>query len=675
MPEIPDTDLSGRVLDAIIGEGWELIVPGHGLPVVSGANTFIFPMLQMMNTVILTATAIMVGYIFCFGVVGTANEGVPLGRRYHSMWVPIRAALGVTWLVPLPYISIMQIILLTCISWSITFANDIWSAGLDFLATNTGFTSPIETEDTAQVQNLAGGILDNLIAQDYFSYKLDIPLVDNKTFETFEEDEGHKVYYQFFPPDTQGVAMEDMGRAVLTCEDPHGTLCWARYDALTRLIDDMALISKGIISINTEYLDFPKPNKDDFNNAVETYRQAVATGAAEYFEDKNNDLTDKIKEFVEGAKQEGWASAGQWYWQMARIQIEVTDELTYCPEVEMFNEVLLNPSISFAQIGEYLAAAKAYRESAVQSIGGSPGAEADLMDIRGREDGIDWLIAKLDIANNFVDDISDPETDIVTSLSSIGHKIIIISETLLAGAAAIEITNETIKQADQSFTGIVTTLIPGLSIKKKIILGVIIGTLKFLSKLVFILILMLFPLGVALAFYLPAVPFMLWCLSILNWIILILESLVAAPLWAAAHAMPNGEGFAGDHGKPGYYIFIHILLRPALMVTGLLLSIIVLKGVGFFIGEGFKVFADGMNDGYLQGAVTQITMMFVFGSLTALYAHRIFGLIFHLPDNVMRWVGGHVHSMGESMDMDKFKGQFGNFVREKKNWLGRTFRK
>ena len=431
----------------------------------------------------------------------------------------------------------------------------------------------------------------------------------------------------------------------------------------------------GIISINTEYLDFPKPTKQDFNNAVETYRQAVAASAGEYFDEKNNQLTEQIEEFVDEAKKVGWASAGMWYWNMARIQAEANDELANCPEVDSFNETVLNPSISFAQIGEYLAAAKAYRESAIQSNGGSPGSEAELMDLRGHEDGKNWLLAKLDLANNFVDDISESDSDLVTTLSGIGHNIIITSEILFAGAAAIEIGQETIKQADQSFTGIVTTLIPGLSIKKKVILGIIIGTLKFLSKVVFILILILFPLGIALAFYLPAVPFMLWCLSVLNWIVLILESLVAAPLWAAAHAMPNGEGFSGDHGKPGYYIFIHILLRPALMVTGLLLSIIVLKGVGFFIGEGFKVFAEGMNEGYLQGVVTQITMMFVFGSLAALYAHRIFGLIFHLPDNVMRWVGGHVHSMGESMDVDKFKGQFGNFMREKKNWLSRTFRK
>ena len=243
MPEVPDTDYSGRLLDAILGNGWELIIPGKALPAETAASTFVFPMFQMFNGVVLTATAIMVGYIFCFGVVGTANEGVPLGRRYHSMWVPIRAALGVSWLVPVPHISILQIILLTCISWSITFANDIWSAGLDYLTTNTGFTVRQVTEDTAQVENLASGIMDQLIVQHYYNYKLDIPTVDNTMYEIDTEDEDHIVIYYFYPPDTKGIVLEDMGRVVLKCEDPDGLLCWTRYNAIEQLVRDLVPIS------------------------------------------------------------------------------------------------------------------------------------------------------------------------------------------------------------------------------------------------------------------------------------------------------------------------------------------------------------------------------------------------------------------------------------------------
>ncbi|BBO86762.1 DotA protein (plasmid) [Desulfosarcina ovata subsp. sediminis] len=674
MPDIPDTDLSGQLLDNIFGNGWELIVPGSSIPEETVVSTFVFPLFQMLNAVVLTATAIMVGYVFCFGVVGTANEGVPLGRRFHSMWVPIRAAMGVTWLIPLPYISILQIMLLTCISWSISFANEVWSTGLDYLETNTGFIATAETEDTAQVENIAAGIMDNLIIQHYYDHKLDIPTENNVIYETITKNGEHQIYFVFYPPDTDGIVTEDMGQILLNCEDPEGQLCSARYDALEQLVKDLVPISLGIIGINTASYSSSIPTADDFNDAVETYRQTVANNADAYFDEKNTDITEKIHEFVEEAKQLGWSSAGAWYWNMARIQAEASDEISNIPEVDSFNENVLNPSVSFGQINEYLTAAEAYRESATQSVEGSPGSKMDLMDIRGGDDGIKWLLAKLNFSNGFVDLITDSDSDIVTSLASTGHTIIGMSELLLGAAALIDIGQETIKQADNSFTGIVTTLIPGLSMKKKIVIGVIIGTLKFLGKVVFLLIFILFPLGVGLAFYLPAVPLLLWVMSVLNWLILILETLVAAPLWAAAHAMPSGEGLAGDHGKPGYYIFIQILLRPVLMVTGLLLSIIVLKCVGAFIGECFNIFSEAMNDGYLQGPVTQISMMFVFGSLAALYAHRIFSLIFHLPDNVMRWVGGNIHSMGESMDVDKMKNQFGSFLRENRNWIRRSFK-
>jgi len=60
-------------------------------------------------------------------------------------------------------------------------------------------------------------------------------------------------------------------------------------------------------------------------------------------------------------------------------------------------------------------------------------------------------------------------------------------------------------------------------------------------------------------------------------LILVLEAVVAAPVWIAAHAMPEGEGIAGEHGRRGYMMLINILLRPSLMVIGFFLSIVLIS--------------------------------------------------------------------------------------------------
>ena len=95
------------------------------------------------------------------------------------------------------------------------------------------------------------------------------------------------------------------------------------------------------------------------------------------------------------------------------------------------------------------------------------------------------------------------------------------------------------------------------------------------------------------------------------------------------------------------------------MVVGLLMSIILLTGVGEVIGLGFKIFANGMLEDRIRGIPTAIAMMFLFGGLSVMFAHKIFGLIMHFPDHVMRWVGHYISGSGEAQDLEKIKSGFG----------------
>jgi conjugal transfer/type IV secretion protein DotA/TraY len=64
----------------------------------------------------------------------------------------------------------------------------------------------------------------------------------------------------------------------------------------------------------------------------------------------------------------------------------------------------------------------------------------------------------------------------------------------------------------------------------------------------------LFALGFIWAYYLPALPFLLFWGGVINWLILVVEALVAAPLWIAAHAMPEGDCMAANAGRQGYML-------------------------------------------------------------------------------------------------------------------------
>lgn len=116
---------------------------------------------------------------------------------------------------------------------------------------------------------------------------------------------------------------------------------------------------------------------------------------------------------------------------------------------------------------------------------------------------------------------------------------------------------------------------------------------KYISFLLFCVFLPLLLYGLVLAYYLPAIPFIRWVSALIGWVILIVESLVAAPLWLCAHALPEGDGAAGQHGKRGYFLLLAILIRPPLMVTGFFSAIILMNVLGIMIGQSFEMFVAG----------------------------------------------------------------------------------
>lgn len=169
-----------------------------------------------------------------------------------------------------------------------------------------------------------------------------------------------------------------------------------------------------------------------------------------------------------------------------------------------------------------------------------------------------------------------------------------------------------------------------------------------------------------LAFYLPVLPTILWLLAIMGWLILVIEAMVAAPVWAAAHAIPEGEGIAGQHGKQGYMMLLNVLLRPALMVFGFMIAIALVNSTAtlaaYMIGEGVISSKTGLGGhgiggpfAFLMSLVSSIVLVTV---TMIIVIHKTFTLVTWLPENVIKWAGGHGSGLGEEGDERRVAGVF-----------------
>jgi conjugal transfer/type IV secretion protein DotA/TraY len=166
----------------------------------------------------------------------------------------------------------------------------------------------------------------------------------------------------------------------------------------------------------------------------------------------------------------------------------------------------------------------------------------------------------------------------------------------------------------------------------------------------------LFSAGVLLAFYLPALPWILWMSALIGWLILIVETLFAAPLWAVGHLIPEGDGFAGQHGRQGYMLLLGVLARPPLMVVGFFTSLIIFSVFGNFVGYCFSIFHSSVTAGHAVGVVSTIVQIIILTSAILVFSHKIFSLMNILPERVCNWVGQLNQNLGEESDPAQVRG-------------------
>jgi len=153
--------------------------------------------------------------------------------------------------------------------------------------------------------------------------------------------------------------------------------------------------------------------------------------------------------------------------------------------------------------------------------------------------------------------------------------------------------------------------------------------------------------GVLFAFVAPGIPFYYWLKSLLGWLFLVFESIVAAPFWAAAHCLPEGNGLAGHHARKGYILALDILIRPVLLVIGVVSAIAIMQAVGWLYSTMLDSFSVNMaaflNFGPIAEFVFTIIITWIMYSLAI---HVYTTGITQMPQKIINWIGGIGASLG-----------------------------
>ena len=630
------TDASKRFLDALLGPGWDAW--GQGLGGAQPAELML-EIFSAFNLVALTAISALFIWVLAISVAGTAHEGTPFGKRYSSLWMPLRFVGAMGALAPIfKGLSLFQVAILACIGFSVNLGNFVWELGTDYFVEHAGqITVQAPDQNVTHYAAIANGTLESLTLQYYLAQRRGQSVEPGGEWEYNGNwiRSGGEYRFQF-----NGNA----GSITIGCVNEGDALCRGKVNAVGTAISSLSQVA-------SQLADPTVPSSEieplALHNAANKINETILSSMKEYAQQGR--LREKLNDFQETSRQYGWFVAGSSYWSIAWINQEVREamysDITYQPKTITLSELwamnygLQDYEAVKERVANYIKTAYSTRRGIADTTA-HPGVTDEG---RAFDEIINWLRSTLNglfganILSSAVEKLST--NDPIMAFSNVGDYLIGTAWGLATALGALDVTHSMGKAIP--FVG---NAIPNLD--------------KYIIFVLFSIFLPLLLYGLALAYYLPAIPFIRWISALTGWVILIVEALVAAPLWLCAHALPEGEGAAGQHGRRGYLLLFAILVRPPLMVAGFFCAVILLNVLGQMVGTGFEIFIAGTSQSKIIGITGSISMLVILGAIVLMTANKFFSLIHYLPEHVTNWIGQQFHSLGEKEDQSGTKNVF-----------------
>ncbi|MFO7838616.1 MAG: DotA/TraY family protein, partial [Desulfosalsimonadaceae bacterium] len=365
-------DKATQMLSELFGDGWtEILWSGQE---IQGEPSLIIPILNMFNVIMLAAVSLILLYVVTHAFVGSAHEGTPLGRRLHSIWVPVRSVLSISLLAPIPWapmLNFIQGVVLVFVGFSIQFANTAMNVGIEYLTTHHGqVIASVPTDLTDAASRAAEtGLHNYLIQYHQYWFQENDDLVTGYDKKVREPDNGFlgfggtngywEIDYRFKNPEP--FSKDVMGNIVVQCKNPDEGLCRARQSALEDLLANMEEVaSRKVEQLYGE--DSRPPSEYEVTGMVGGYGETVTEAIKQRIDRENPEFKQELEAFGDTIKEQGFVMLGSYFWAMSRFSMALQDQVGATVSAEDYSEKLLENQVvaNFNQIDVSLSSLDSY---------------------------------------------------------------------------------------------------------------------------------------------------------------------------------------------------------------------------------------------------------------------------------------------------------------------------
>lgn len=676
--EPPPGDISGRYIK-------ELFLSDGSKP------SALANVIGEINKVWFIFCALLVFFMMSMGLIHSAADGEFFGKRHSAIFVPARILIAGTMLVPgaTDNMSLIQKTVAQVSYYSIGAASKVWEMTISSVAQGKTLTPPGDPNAPDVVRVLLEGEVCRLIITRFINDPNNVAQAAgarNSVVWNFDMADGKGIFSADYVRNGQLINRGMCGEIVVTLPKGGFVSTPTVKGSIEHLIAPEFSIDKAAFEVQNRWIReqlngeirllaqelFQKIMTDGDLSEVE--RNKAVSASYRLINDYNRRLAEAINQAAmqatssatnalnQAAKTDGWSSAGAYFLMLTRLNGQVASAATSKITGEDF----------LATNGRVSTAIASARDSGLAMtifarFFGASGAEDLLIQMNKVREmteivtgqisegvireashagvrpsdisvlkGIDptnsgFFKALIDVMANGGDRAANPfEANI-----NFGHNLI------LAGGSMIGISGQVEGLERLPVARGVATAIKILASRNYEI-----DAPDGLDKAARLLGFALYFSGIVLAYVLPILPAIFWILGVVGFMVLVLEAVIAAPLWMLGHLRLDGDGFAGSRGVAGYEILISLLIRPTAMVIGLVVAIIIYQFGSILIARSMYpaiVSAAGGHFGGLTGVAVWSIMTAV---VSAMLTFIVFKESLAAADRITSWVA--VRAAGSS---------------------------
>jgi len=389
-----------------------------------------------------------------------------------------------------------------------------------------------------------------------------------------------------------------------------------------------------------------KPYGNFIDTAIGQYTSAIE-GAYTNWLSQQVQVTHSSDAWVNDATAAGWIEAGMFYYELAKVNKDNAQSLSapFAVTTPDSSAVVIANGYrnNVDAVGDLLAGVKQANQanSPPSNSAAMPKIAKPVSDLVAGSAGtlLDTFITTMSSGTCVADNCSGSQyTNPLVSIANYGYAMMVTAQVLFA----------TILVAVFAIITVLTITVIGLGVGPPVnpIGEGAKALLNFSTILIALLLSWMYGLGATLGIYVPLIPYILFTMGGVGWMVTTIEAIAAAPIIGLGIMMPSGQHEVLGKAEAGLMMLLNLFLRPGLMIIGLIAAMYVALPAVLLLNNGFVWLVQTIIQA--PGLFEELLFMSAYTSLLISILNKVFSLIFIVPERILTWIGGQSIQYGEA---------------------------